>query len=277
MKRILLLSCLSIFCFTIAFSQINYTDYGEGLVVAMEENYPMDIDGNGVTDFYINKHNNELGFTPVFGVGCIASPSAFAITAFGAREMQLFEEGETIELTDINMFDYIDEDRGSSYSSTGGFAENWAHMEYQYIGFVVFDLDNFDVANGWMRIAVDIEAQTLIIKEIAYQDFQEQLTGGHIIAGDTGVSAVKNLDQVLDEVNISPNPVVDLLQLSFDYSGNEKLQISILDNTGKIVTTQSANGSANYSFNTSDWTAGLYFVNFSTTAGVRSEKIFVSK
>lgn len=275
MKRILLLTVLSIGCFTIAFSQITHKDFGEGLVIELNANYQMDIDEDGSTDFFINQFPNELGFTPIFAVGCFASPSESSYTPFNSRELQIFEEGEIIQMTGMNMYDYIDDERGSIYHNTNGFADNWEHMQEHYVGVAVFNSQS-QVLNAWMKVAVDTEANTLIIKELAYQNYFE-IGLGSIVAGDVGSVAVKNLDQVLDEVVISPNPVIDNLQLSFDYAGDEPLQISILDNTGKLITSQTANGSVNYSFNTADWTSGLYFVNFSTSTGVRSEKIFVTK
>lgn len=277
MKRNLLLTCLSIFCFSAAFSQIIYKDYGNGLVIGMNENYSMDIDDDGVEDFYINQWSNELGFVPIFGKGCFSSPTETSYTNFGSRELQLHEEGEIIQITGINMYDYIDDDRGSAYSETGGLAENWVNNEDRYIGFAVFrSSGDFGVANGWMRVSIDTEAKTLTLKEMAYQDYTP-LDEGFIETGNRGTVAIKNLDEVLNEVVISPNPVRDIMQLDFKYTGEEKLQISILDNTGKLVTNQTANGSNNYIFDTTAWTPGLYFVNFATANGVRSEKIFVAK
>ena len=275
MKRNLLLTLLSTFCFTIAFSQITHKDFGEGMVVGLSENLPFDIDEDGEVDLYINQQPNELGFTPIFAKGCIASPTETSYTSFDAREIQIFEEGDVIQITSSNLYDYIDDDRGSLFHQGQGLANGWEHLQFQYIGIAVFNQDG-DALNAWMKVAVDTEANTLIIKELAYENYLS-VDEGHIVAGDTGSVSVENLDQVLNELVISPNPVVDILQLSFDYSGEEKLQISILDNTGRLITSQTANGSVKYTFNTANWTSGLYFVNFSSNSGVQSEKIFVSK
>ena len=275
MKRNLLLTFLSIFCFTIAFSQITHRDFDEGLVIQLNENYAMDIDLDGTIDFYINQHEEELGFSPIFAKGCFASPSELSYTSFNARELRIFDEGQVIRISNSNMYDYIDDDRGSMYHTSDGLAKNLVHLEEYYLGVAVFS-NSGQALNGWMKVAVDTEANTLILKELAYQDFTH-LGAGLIAAGDTGIVAVENLDKVLDQVVISPNPVVDLLQLSFDYSGEEQLKISILSTTGKLVSIQTANGSVNYTFDTADWTPGMYFVNFSTSNGVKSEKIFVTK
>ena len=275
MKRNLLLTTLSLFSITIAFSQITHKDFGEGLVVELNENYAMDMDDDGSIDFYINQHPNELGFSPIFAKGCFASPSEYALTSFNARELQIFEEGEVIQINSYNMYDYIDDDRGSLYHNTDGLASSLVHLEEYYVGIAVFNFSG-EATNAWMKLAVDTDANTLIIKELAYEIYDE-VGNGTIEAGNTGVVAVKNLDKVLDEVVISPNPVVDILQLSFEYSGEEQLQISILNNVGKLVTSQKENGSVNYTFNTADWTPGMYFVNFNTSTGVKTKKIFVTK
>lgn len=280
MKRNLLLTCLSIFCFSAAFSQITHKDYGEGLVIDVNANYAMDIDDDGIDDFYFNKYQDELGLSPIFFIGCFPSPQASPFTSFGSRNLQIFAEGEVIKIDDFNMFDYIDDDdeRGSIVSSTGEFAEGWANLEDQYIGFAVFSPNAAnEVYNGWIRMAADVENNALIVYEYAFENSTLALGDAYIEAGDIGSVAVQNLDEVLNQVVISPNPVRDIMKLNFDYQGDDQLQISILDNTGRLITSQTANGSSSYSFDTSNWAAGLYSVNFSTKDGVRSEKIFVSK
>lgn len=277
MKRNLLLTCLAIFCFSVGYSQITYKDYGDGLVIPLNSNYGMDIDENGTTDFYINQYPDELGFSPILNIGCLSSPYLGAVNNFGSPELRIFEEGETIQITLVNIGDYIDDDRGSIMSSSGQLADSWTHLEDQYVGFAVFEVSpGHEVANGWMKVAVDVHEKTLILKEMAFY-CSAWMEESAIEAGDTGIVSVNELDEALKDIVISPNPVKDQLQLNFDYDGNEKLQISILDNTGKLVEKQIANGSENHTFDASSWAPGIYFVNFSSDKGVRSEKIFVSK
>ena len=275
MKRNLLLTFLPLFCFTIAFSQITHRDFDEGLVFELNANHAMDMDLDGTIDFYINQQQDELGFSPIFAKGCFSSPDEYSYTSFNARELQIFEEGELIQINGTNMYDYIDDDRGSLYHRSQGLAENIEHLKEYYLGVAVFSSGG-QALNGWMKVAVDTEANTLIIKELAYEAYAEVGTTS-IIAGDTGSVSVQNLDEVLGKVVISPNPVVDILQLSFDYSGEEQLQISIISSTGKLLSSQKTNGFVNYTFNTADWTPGMYFVNFSTKNGVKTEKIFVTQ
>lgn len=274
MKRNLLLTIITVFGFTAAFSQFSHKDYGEGLAIPINSDYQMDIDNDGSVDFYINQYPGEIGFSPIYSVGCFASYSESSYTTFGARELQVFEQGDHIQITGPNLYDYIDDDRGSIYSESGGLDQAWTNLEDQFIGFAVFHQGG-GVSNGWMRIAIDENEKTLILKEMAYRR-SASMEDSYISAGEGSVVAVKNLDD-LNEVVISPNPVRDLIQINFDYTGTEKLQITILDNTGKLVDKQFANGSSNHSFDASSWAPGMYFVNFSTNNGVRSEKIFVTK
>lgn len=277
MKRNLTLFILVLFCFTSAFSQIIHTNFGSGYVIAMNQNQVIDVNGDGEADFYVNQHLDEIGFSPITGIGCFASPDVDAITNFGARQLKTFEKGEIIQINDINVYSYIDDERGSIANSDGDIDENWTHLEDKYIGVAVFSPSNFTlVSNGWLRVAVDLNQKKLIIKEMAFQEFRD-LDNGFIEAGDTGLSAVNNLDNVLSDVSIGPNPVRDQLDLNFDFSGKDQLQISILDQTGQLLFKQKANGSSQLRYDTSNWTPGMYFVNFNSAQGLRTEKILVTK
>jgi len=50
-----------------------------------------------------------------------------------------------------------------------------------------------------------------------------------------------------------------------------------MDKSGKLITNQTANFSINQTFDTSDWAASMYLVNFATSEGVSSEKIIFTK
>lgn len=257
---------------------ITYTSYGDGWVIPMDANEPIDIDGNGTEDFYVNGIAGELGFVPIFAVGCFSSPSETAYTSFGARELSRHQAGDLIQLNSTNFYDFIDDDRGSGYSVSGGFADGWADLEDVYIGFVVI-VDGGDSQSGWMRIAIDETNQTLIIKEMAYEDAQPIDTGG-ILVGDTGTTAVNNLSQDFGKVVVAPNPANDFVQIDFDYQGKEELSIVIQNGVGQEVYRSAANfpnGKSTINLSTQDWTTGIYFIRFETEDGVRVEKLNVAK
>jgi len=272
---------LSFFFITICtlHAQITYTSFGDGWTIPLNANVATDIDNDGIIDFFINGHQDELGFVPVYLQGCFSSPSVSAYTSFNARQLQIHQEGELIQVNGNNIFDYIDDDRGSSYSVTGGTANGWENQQDVYVGFVVMLNGGSSVRNGWIKTAIDIDNQQLLIKEWAYTEPEPQSSGG-ILAGDRGEStSVKTLNTI-ESVSISPNPASDRVILKFDYTGSEDLSLIIQNSVGKEVYrtgTKLPTGSININLNTSQWTNGIYFIRFETETGIRTEKLSITR
>ena len=277
MKKTLLLFFLSFTVYALS-AQIIHKDFGDGWVIPMNANLEVDLNEDGTTDFYINSVSGELGFTAIFAVGCFTSPSETAYTSFGARELMRHEEGDLIQLNGANLYDYIDDNQGSAYSSTGGLAEGWVDNEDAIIGFAVI-VDTI-VHNGWLRVSVDITTNELTIKEWAYTQADQTDTGG-ILAGtlqsaeSTAVNRLENIEDLL----ISPNPASDRVQLNFDYSGNDNLSVVIQNSVGKEIfrNTNIALGSNNLNVDSSNWASGIYFVSFQTKNGIRTEKLSIER
>jgi len=275
-KSIVSLLLFSLFV-QIGYTQITHVDYGDGLYIEMNENYSMDINDDGTVDFYINEYNNELGFTPIKAAGCFTSDYKNDLTPWGAYELSVHEIGESLSISEANMEDYIDEGRAGIFSEANGLARDWNHDEEQYIGFAVLVKEG--LMNGWMRVKLDLDINAVVVLEYAYEDIQDYFEGG-IKVGDTGEQSVNvnDLEGVLDAVIISPNPVQDLFQIRYTYTSKERLQINILDNLGKTIQTKYAlGGQSSHTFDTSDWTTGTYFISLSTSKGVKTERVFVSK
>ncbi len=277
MKRNLLLTTLTLLLCTFAYSQsIHHIDFEEGLVIESGADYQMDINHDGVTDFSVNGWEDELGFVPIFAVGCFASESYYADTHFGSSVLQIFEEGDEIRMDASNMYDYLDEDRGSTFKPGEGTAEGWTHDIPNYIGFAVFHPEDGTVTNGWMKVKVDTENNTLIILEYAYHDFGFAVGEGSIIAGDSGLVNVQNLDNVLSNIQVSPNPAQDFVNVAYSYTGQDVIKISIYDNLGREILKRAGNLQSNLNIETSSWTDGVYYLNFNTKNGVHTERIIVS-
>lgn len=103
--------------------------------------------------------------------------------------------------------------------------------------------------------------------------------GPGINAGDTGASAISNLDKQIGELVISPNPTSDVFNLQFDYAGNAELAIAVLNNVGQVVhREQNAIARKNsLTISTSDWSAGTYFIRLSSEEGVSAKRVMVVK
>lgn len=277
MKRILLLSTLFIFIFNLANSQnIIHIDYGiQGLVIDLNEKYSMDINNDGEADFYINSWENELGFEPIYEIGCFVSEPFTEETSWGSSRLKILQEGDIIQLNYDNIGDYLDDDRGSSYKSGEGTAEGWFDNQPTYIGFAV--LNQFlDVINGWMKVKLDLQNEQLIVLEYAYHDYA-YIGEQEIIVGDRGLVNTQNLQDVIADVSIYPNPTQDLINIDFNYTGVDEIQLTICDNLGKKINSTSVYKTTGVVFDAASWPSGIYFINFNTESGVHTERIIVDR
>ena len=279
MKNIFI-GLLALFLISSLSAQIQYTDYGDGMVVPRNADESLDINGDGVVDFYINKPQNNLAFTPNSFLACIAGTGGY--TSWGTKEMRLFNEGDLIHLEGNGGLPadlYMEEGTMSviNVAITDGLADGWIDKEDHYIGFAIL---NTGILDGWMKVSVDIEEETLTIKEIAYVEseyFGE--IGGGIHVGETGLtSSVSQIEEDLNNVLVSPNPARDFTNIRFDYTGTENLSVSVQNNIGQeIHRIKSVNLSSNFDINTSAWSQGTYFIRFETKDEFYMKKLSVVK
>ena len=277
MQRILLIYVHLIFITSLTFGQITYKDFGEGLIIELNEAYSMDINDDGIVDFYINEHHNELGFTPIPTFGCFAITSDSSYTAFGARELQVFKVGEKIRWDYQSMDNYMENDRGSIFSESEGIVEGWENEVDQYLGFAVFTSGEI-VSNGWMKVSVNTENKTLAVKELAFQNFKNFHDQPSLEIGKTSTEECSiALNSVLDRLLIRPNPIEDFIEFDLYYIGDEQLHFSIYNSAGKLMFRKTSRGYVSYSISTASWDNGQYFLNFKSINGVKTKKILVVK
>jgi hypothetical protein len=77
----------------------------------------------------------------------------------------------------------------------------------------------------------------------------------------------------IDRLESYPNPTSDILNLRFELKNSNIVTANLLDITGKVLSSKSfgnlASGTYNESFNTSSYTSGIYFIEFT----IGNEKI----
>lgn len=268
---------LSLFLISNLFSQIVYTNYGDGWVIPMNANLAVDVDDNGAVDFYFNQKDGDLGITPIIVQGCFVGEGSNDYTSFGTKAIKVFTGGEYIELFGGTGDYYIENDTISFYTNRvdgGVFAEGWADLEDHYIGFGVLDNPDFD---GWMNISIDAASETLIIKEIAYA-IDNGAGGGGIHIGQTELTTSTSLlEEGLSQVSISPNPAKDFVNLNFNYSGDKILSISILNSIGqKVQDVTIGQLTTSVEINTANLAQGMYLVRFETEDGAHIEKLSIN-
>ena len=84
---------------------------------------------------------------------------------------------------------------------------------------------------------------------------------------NTGTTGIKDFALAeYGEVNISPNPVANVLNINHSFNAKNDVKVRILDNMGRqldgFVPSTSDLRSGKISFDRQNLTSGLYFVNF---------------
>ena len=256
-------------------STIVHTDFGDGLVVQLNEELAVDMDDNGVIDFYVNKRANQLGFNGVFSTGCFVGTSDFDFSQFGTAILRIFEEGELIEMNSETYSDYV-EDGVSVYGGNEGHAEGWVDNEDYYVGMaLLISNGSTSTKNAWMKISIDSEAETLTIKEWAYKPISFTDETG-ILAGSRG--SLTSIDQLVDinEILVSPNPIVDRMNINYNYTGEEELTIGVYNAAGvEVFQHKHRDNNNRVEVDTEVWAAGSYIVRFQTSSGVKAKQVMI--
>ncbi|MCH2224089.1 MAG: T9SS type A sorting domain-containing protein [Crocinitomicaceae bacterium] len=98
------------------------------------------------------------------------------------------------------------------------------------------------------------------------------------IEAATGSNDAASIDEsTIADVNIFPNPAVDLLNVSFEAS-DVNYTVSIKDLSGRVVATEGVDGFSgvkNVAFNVADIAEGSYIVVISSTAGVYTQNVVI--
>lgn len=84
----------------------------------------------------------------------------------------------------------------------------------------------------------------------------------------------------LMEANIYPNPTKDFALLSMDFEKASDAKVSIMDLTGKVVSTTAytnMQGAVNFELNVSNLNAGVYVVQVDSKNGLATKRLVVSK
>jgi len=274
MKRTLLLSFFA-FTFFAVQAQITYEDYGTtGKIIHAGDNVSFDLNDDGGADFYINRMDGQVGFWPVFSVGCWASPGFF-FNNLGSQKMATYEEGEKIMMDEIAMFEYIDTDPGLIWTEVGGLATDWQADTYYYVGFGVF-ADPVTVIDGWMKVKFDSNVNALVIREMAYTsptDFESQ-TG--IFAGEKqSVSTFDLIDK--DQISVYPNPARDFIKVNYDAEKLGEVTLTVTNLNGQTILSQikRAQKDNQWTIIPQDWPKGVYSLTIESLDGVYTERIFV--
>lgn len=93
---------------------------------------------------------------------------------------------------------------------------------------------------------------------------------------------IKNIDNVLNNIVLFPNPTSDNLNIVYRLSDNQNVTIQVYDSRGKLVTTIAENemqlqGTNTNKLNTSSLNSGIYFITIKTDKTVLTKRFTVVK
>lgn len=96
-------------------------------------------------------------------------------------------------------------------------------------------------------------------------------------AGSTGLTA---LALNIAGLNMYPNPASNSTTIGFELNQNENISVVVMNTLGQVMYNESLSfnaGNHEIKLNTESWAAGVYNVNFTTSAGSASRKLTITK
>ena len=141
---------------------------------------------------------------------------------------------------------------------------------------VSFVVPNTATLNEFLRVraVLDLAIPTDACYAPQYgqvEDYSVYLyTPGEITSG-----VVKTQD--VFDLSVYPNPAGELVNISFDYTGTEDVQVSIRDLQGRLVVQESMTGANNIrtQFDVSNFQSGIYNVSIQNTKGIVTQNFVV--
>lgn len=112
-------------------------------------------------------------------------------------------------------------------------------------------------------LSIPSTPDTMLITFFAGENPGSQLIVDHL---DFTFPVGVNENIKIDRIESYPNPTTDVLNIRFELKNSNIVSANLLDITGKVLTSKSfgnlASGTYNESFNTSSFTSGIYFIEF---------------
>ncbi len=94
------------------------------------------------------------------------------------------------------------------------------------------------------------------------------------------VVGVREYTNFLQNISISPNPSKSFVNIEYSLTQSSKLNISILDVTGKLIDNIDSEkeleaGKHNFRHNVENLSSGIYFIRFKAENGVETKKLII--
>lgn len=191
-------------------AQIIYTDVNPDVVLTYTGNpgtssFDVDFDGDGTQEVILN--NSGYGVTDFFIYSSLmldrAVRSEFYLTSNYSPYAVALNFGDSIKANDSNWVDnntYFNQFISTQNYTTLAIYSYWAGQNDKYLG-VRFETISGQTHYGWIRMSLNAKADSLVIKDFAYNNTPNQL----ILAGDFSTSINAPLESNNPEINIFEN------------------------------------------------------------------------
>ena len=272
-------------------AQIVYTNINpDTLLNNNGENYALDLDNNGIAEFnlsildtaiFYSSYNTQTNLQ-VAGATIISDITGASFVENSSYPLAI-AQGDTIDGNDqfisypvssssfgapiLGLLSYstIDTLTGNTLAQGSATYGNFIPNQEDFIG-VKFDISG-NVHYGWIRVEVSSDADTLIIKDYAY----ESSANTAIIAGNTG-GGMLNIAETDNKITI--NNIQNILYVKIDDYKNNSL-LNIYDISGREIL-KSILSSNNEQISLNTFEAGIYLVKVISGDDIFSKKIYLS-
>lgn len=147
----------------------------------------------------------------------------------------------------------------------------WDSLSDYYLGLRL--LQSGQTYYGWVRLRVDVTSSyaSLIVKDYAYNSISDQ----PILAGQTTTTRVIE-NSFASSIHLFPNPADKHLTIGLG-SKNSKVQVTIVDITGKTIYAITVSETQKIEVDTKDFAAGVYLVQVQAANFNVTKKLVVYK
>ncbi|MGV9013939.1 MAG: T9SS type A sorting domain-containing protein [Flavobacteriales bacterium] len=243
-------------------AQVVYTDLDPD-VVLLNNHLNIDLDNDGIVDMKID--HADVVFTShtywshflnasirLYNGSVVGSTGGWVNYAFhlgvGAPVAPSGTNFQEANYTEVALYRHTSSEGGTWFGDWSG--------DDGYVGFRFVAGDN-ELRYGWLHLAVHGAADSVKVFEYGY----ESLPNVGINVGETGLGAgLSNPKANIMNIEISPNPANDHALIQFPYTGQGKMEFSVIDATGQILQTNKLGNADNYTLNLAGFAPGVYIV-----------------
>lgn len=250
-------------------AQIVYRDISPDFVVSDTAQYRLDMDLNGTIDFSFQTLDSTI--TPYAIPAQLALINVYAPPAAGTAGFtyQNYPFADTLGMGDMidvgstwnpQYANYGAHVLGAVATQLGGFGE-WLAASDKYVG--VKFVANTQIYYGWVRLSVSAGADTIIVKDLAYNQ-------------NTGLGIGAGLTVGMNEVNAPAANIHSydgVLFVSFAQTP-EAARVSVYNTTGQEVLVRELNDASNR-IELGTMATGCYFVRVESNGQQTTKKIYI--